>query len=248
MAEILIFIFILAVLAPFLQRFPRIGVYLLSASLFGVLVYFVGLVQLVMEKGSLEYPYSWADELGVSLNFLVDGLSLFFALLIIAFGLLILIYASSYLRGDKFIGRFYMYFLFFLGSMLGLVLAANLISIFIFWELTSLSSYLLIGYYNQQEKSRKAARQALLVTGIGGLAMLAGFVLMGMAAGTYEIPELISNKALLWESPFWEAMIILVLLGVFTKSAQFPFHFWLPNAMEAPTPVSAYLHRFLFEG
>ncbi|MDN3671069.1 proton-conducting transporter membrane subunit [Echinicola jeungdonensis] len=242
MAEVLIFIFVLAVLAPFLQRFHRIGLFLLSSSLLGVLVYFVGLVQPVLEKGSLEYPYQWANELGVSLNFLVDGLSLFFALLILSFGLLILIYASSYLKGDPKIGRFYMYFLFFLGSMLGLVLASNLISLFVFWELTSFSSYLLIGYYNQKEKSRKAARQALLVTGLGGLAMLAGFVLLGMAGGTYEIPALLDNAGLLENHPYTQAIVLLISFGVFTKSAQFPFHFWLPNAMEAPTPVSAYLH------
>jgi len=242
MLEVLVFIFVVAFISPLIGKFPRVGTFILSLILLYVLIYFLGLVNPVMEKGHLVYKYAWIPHLGVSLTFLVDGLSLFFAILIVAFGILIVIYSYSYLNGVKYIGRFYAYLILFMGAMLGLVLSDNLISLFVFWELTSFSSYLLIGFYHNQERSRVAARQALLVTGLGGLAMLAGFVLLGMAGGSYEIQELISQKDLLLASTYLQGIVVLLLLGVFTKSAQFPFHFWLPNAMEAPTPVSAYLH------
>ncbi|GAB3651980.1 putative monovalent cation/H+ antiporter subunit A [Echinicola sediminis] len=207
-----------------------------------VLVYFLKLIDVVVQKEGLAFQYEWAPSIGVSMSFWVDGLSLFFALLIISFGILIVIYSYSYLKGEQFIGRFYAYLILFMGAMLGLVLSDNLISLFVFWELTSFSSYLLIGFYHYRERSRYAARQGLLVTGLGGLAMLAGFVLMGMAGDSYGIQDLLGQKDLVLNSSFLPAIVVLVLLGIVTKSAQFPFHFWLPNAMEAPTPVSAYLH------
>ncbi|MCU0411061.1 MAG: putative monovalent cation/H+ antiporter subunit A [Bacteroidetes bacterium] len=186
--------------------------------------------------------FSWVPALGVSLSFLLDGISALVGMIVSGIGALIIIYAGGYLRGHAQISRMYALLLFFMASMLGVVFSANLIGLFVFWELTSISSYLLIGFNHERLSSRAGALQALLVTGLGGLAMLAGFILMGMVGGSYEITELISRADVLRAHEFYPAMLLLVLLGAFTKSAQVPFHFWLPNAMEAPTPVSAYLH------
>src|SRR5690606_19317318 len=142
---------------------------------------------------------------------------------------LIILYAGYYMKGMEHANRFFGYLILFMGSMLGLVLSGNLISLFVFWELTSISSYLLIGFKNKDEKSREAARQSILVTGGGGLVLLAGLVLIGMAGGSYNIPELLANAEVIREHPYVTATIVLILIGAFTKSAQFPFHFWLPN-------------------
>jgi multicomponent Na+:H+ antiporter subunit A len=129
-----------------------------------------------------------------------------------------------------------------MAAMLGVALADNALLLFVFWELTSLSSFILIGFEHERESARAAALQALLVTGAGGLALLAGLLLLGLAGGTLELSALLGQGDILRASPYYVPALILILLGAFTKSAQFPFHFWLPNAMEAPTPVSAYLH------
>lgn len=184
----------------------------------------------------------WAPSLGVALSWQIDGLSLLFALLISGVGALVLIYASGYLADDAYLGRFYLYLLGFMIAMLGLVISANLLTLFIFWELTSITSYLLIGYKHRYESARAAALQALLVTGGGGLAMMAGILLLGQVGGSLEMGALVEQRSVIQASPLYAPIVILVLLGAFTKSAQFPFHFWLPNAMAAPTPVSAYLH------
>lgn len=186
--------------------------------------------------------HDWVPGLGVTAGFRLDGLSLLMALLVSGIGSLILIYAGGYLAGHPQLGRLYAYLLLFMGSMLGMVLSDNLILLFVFWELTSVSSYLLIGFDHDRIKARKSALTALLVTGFGGLSLLAGFILIGIAAGTLEISTLLSDRGLLEGHPLATPIILLVVLGAFTKSAQFPFHFWLPAAMEAPTPVSAYLH------
>ncbi|HXV20335.1 MAG TPA: proton-conducting transporter membrane subunit, partial [Desulfuromonadales bacterium] len=185
---------------------------------------------------------AWMPSLGVSLSFYLDGLSLLFALLICGVGTLIVIYAGSYLAGEPHLGRFYFWLLLFMTAMLGLVLSGNLITLFVFWELTSITSYFLIGFEDRQESSRSAALQALLVTGLGGLAMLAGFLLLGLAAGSLELSALLAAGDGVRSHPLYLPILLLVLAGAFTKSAQFPFHFWLPTAMAAPTPVSAYLH------
>lgn len=192
-----------------------------------------------------EFPvqsFTWVRGLDIQLAFRLDGLSLLFALLICGIGTLITLYASGYLKGNAQIGRFYLFFFMFMASMLGVVLSDNLILLFIFWELTSLSSYFLIGFYHEDENSRKSALQALLVTGIGGLVMLAGFLMMGQMGGNMSLSALIAGREGFQSHPLFEAALILILCGAFTKSAQFPFHFWLPNAMAAPAPVSAYLH------
>ena len=215
----------------------RVG-WLLSLAPFFVFGNFLYLLPEVSKQGAIQYALDWVPSLGVSIDLRLDGLSLLMGALITGIGGFILLYASSYLKGHHHLGRFFSYMLMFMGAMLGLVLANNLILLFVFWELTSISSYLLIGFNHEDQKSRKNALQALLVTGLGGVAMLAGFIMLGQSAGTYLISELEQMA----EHHLYLPILTLVLLGCFTKSAQFPFHFWLPNAMAAPTPVSAYLH------
>jgi multicomponent Na+:H+ antiporter subunit A len=234
--------FALAVVAPFIHRkWPRASGWLLSLLPFGLAIVLAKQAALAGE-GVLREVYPWIPSLGISLSFRLDGLSLLFALLIAVVGGMVVIYSSGYLAGHDHLGRIYAFLLMFMASMLGLVLADNLLALFVFWELTSLSSYLLIGFYHEREAARSAALQALLVTGLGGLALLAGFVLLGHAGGTFELSALAAKSGELRAHPLYLPMLLLVLLGAFTKSAQFPFHFWLPDAMEAPAPVSAYLH------
>ena len=196
----------------------------------------------VVQGAVIEYTLAWVPSLDVTLVWYIDGLSLLFAVLISGIGALVLIYAGGYLAGDPQLGRFYLYLLLFMAGMVGLVLAGNLLTLFICWELTSISSYLLIGYKHRYQASRTAALQALLVTGGGGLALLAGILLLGQVGGTLEISQLAAQRDKIQQSALYLPIVLLILLGAFTKSAQFPFHFWLPNAMAAPTPVSAYLH------
>ena len=211
----------------------------LPAALFA---WFCSLVPRVSSGETLHWEIGWIPQQGIALSFFVDGLSLLFALVITGIGTLIVHYASEYMRGRPQLPRFTAFLLAFMLSMLGVVLADNLIALFIFWELTGLTSFLLIGYQHEDATARRAALQALLVTGVGALAMLAGFVLLGEAAGTYSLRELLAGDASLAGASNYPWILALVLAGAFTKSAQFPLHFWLPNAMVAPTPVSAYLH------
>jgi multicomponent Na+:H+ antiporter subunit A len=191
--------------------------------------------------GDVRVAWDWVPSLDIRLAFRIDGLSLLFALLISGIGTFVFLYAGAYLAGHPRIVRFYLYLSAFMLAMLGVVLADDLIALFVFWELTSLTSYLLIGFNSDDPKARRSALQALLVTGAGGLAMLAGFILMGIAGGTYSVSALLAADVLR-DHALYAPILALVLLGAFTKSAQVPFHFWLPNAMAAPTPVSAYLH------
>jgi multicomponent Na+:H+ antiporter subunit A len=229
--------------APWLVRIcPRRCGWLLSLLPAALTGFFLSRLGVISGGGVIEESLAWVPDLGVSLSFYLDGLSLLFALLISGVGILIVIYAGSYLAGDPRLGRFYLWLLLFMAAMLGLVLAGNLITLFIFWELTSITSYFLIGFDDRQESSRSAALQALLVTGLGGLAMLAGFLLLGLAGGSFELSALLTAGDVVRSDPLYLPILLLVLAGAFTKSAQFPFHFWLPAAMAAPTPVSAYLH------
>jgi multicomponent Na+:H+ antiporter subunit A len=190
----------------------------------------------------LRLTVPWVSALGLSFSLLADGLSMLFALLITGIGLVIFTFATAYLGPDENRRRFFSYLLLFMGAMLGVVLSANLISLFVFWELTSISSFLLIGFWHPRERSRSGALKALVVTSLGGLAMLVGFVMLGVVCDSFEIPVLIERRELLWASPWAVPAALLILVGALTKSAQMPFHLWLPSAMEAPTPVSAYLH------
>ena len=184
---------------------------------------------------------NWAPALGLTLSLRVDGLGLFFGLIITGIGAAIALYTAYYFAGDPRQGYFYNLLFLFMASMLGLVWADNLLALFVFWEGTSITSYLLISYNHKSKTAQDGARTALIVTGLGALAMLAGLILLGQSGGSYRISDIITNPALL-ESPYITVATLLLLLGAFTKSAQFPFHFWLPGAMAAPTPASAYLH------
>jgi len=185
---------------------------------------------------------TWLPEWGLDLALRLDGLGLLFALLILGIGLLIVLYAAYYLPECDRLGRFYTLLLVFAGGMLGVVLAENVLLMLVFWEITSLTSFLLIAYKSEAHDARIAARMALAVTGGGGLALLAGLLLLGHIAGSFELSEILKKGDQIRAHGLYPVVLVLVLLGAFTKSGQFPFHFWLPNAMAAPTPVSAYLH------
>jgi multicomponent K+:H+ antiporter subunit A len=196
----------------------------------------------VLEGQVFMNAWAWVPEIGLNLTFRLDGLSLMFAGLILCIGLLIIVYAHFYLSPQDSVAKFYSEMMLFMAAMLGVVLSDNLLLLVVFWELTSLSSFLLVGFWSHRPDARAGARQALAVTGGGGLAMLGGFVLLGQIAGTYELSAMLGNVAAIQAHPMFVPALLLILLGAFTKSAQFPFHFWLPDAMAAPTPVSAYLH------
>ncbi len=204
--------------------------------------YFVQMVPAIADGQTLRHVIEWVPSLGVNISFLIDGLSLTFALLITGIGALVMLYSARYLAGHVHQARFSLFLTSFMLAMLGVVLSDNLLGLFVFWELTTITSYLLIGFSHATQKSRRSALQALLVTGVGGLALLAAIVLIGNAAGTFELSEIRAMPGVLTQSVAYLPILLLVLLGTFTKSAQIPFHFWLPNAMAAPTPVSAYLH------
>ncbi|MCW0482804.1 hydrogen gas-evolving membrane-bound hydrogenase subunit E [Gaoshiqia sediminis] len=185
---------------------------------------------------------AWLPQLGLNITWLFDGVSLLFLFLVSGIGVLILIYSNSYMKHDEGRHRFYFFILLFMGAMLGLVLSGNLLVMFLFWELTSFTSYFLISFKHEYDKARQAAMQSLLITVMGGLALFAGILLLGQMGGTYELAELVEKGHLIRFHPHYFPALLLILAGVVTKSAQFPFHFWLPGAMQAPSPVSAYLH------
>src|SRR5690625_4609516 len=234
--------FLVAALAPTIVRFAgRASPWILAILPASIFAWFLSLTGRVREEGSIVQQITWVPGLDANLTFHLDGLSLLFALLVSGIGILIVLYGGGYLKGHPQLGRFYLFLLFFMGSMLGVVLATNVIRLFVFWKRTSYTSYALIGFIHEKERSRAAALQALLVTSLGGLVMLVGLILLGNMGGSFELTQLILQDSLS-EHPFYVGALLLILAGAFTKSAQFPFHFWLPGAMEAPTPVSAYLH------
>ncbi|MCQ4348466.1 monovalent cation/H+ antiporter subunit A [Pseudomonas stutzeri] len=190
----------------------------------------------------IRQQYAWLPEVGLNLSLRLDGLSFLFALMILGIGLLVILYARYYLGKSEPAGRFLAYLLLFMTAMLGVVLSENLLLMLVFWELTSLASFLLIGFWGQRSDARQGARMALAITGGGGLALLAGILLIGQVVGSFELTDVLAAGHQLRGHALYPLILVLVLLGVFTKSAQFPFHFWLPHAMAAPTPVSAYLH------
>ncbi|TVQ61892.1 MAG: putative monovalent cation/H+ antiporter subunit A [Phycisphaerales bacterium] len=234
---------VLAFAAPTIRRYAGSATgWILAAFPAGVFVWLCVLTPDIGAGEPWRFSQEWVPGLGIALSFHIDGLGLLFGMLISGIGALVLVYAQGYLGEHKDLGRFYTTLLLFMISMLGVVWADNIVSLFVFWELTSVTSYLLIGFDHHRDTARKSALQALLVTGIGGLALLAGLILMAIATGSMELSEIAARSDLLLEHPLLTPALLLVLLGAMTKSAQFPFHFWLPGAMEAPTPVSAYLH------
>jgi multicomponent Na+:H+ antiporter subunit A len=208
-------------------------------GLFGTLIY---LLPQVADGKVYRIQLDWIPSLGITLSVAIDGLSLLFALIICGVGFFVSLYAADYLPPKAETGKFYIYLHSFLLAMLGLVVADNILVMFVFWELTTLISYLLIGFECQLETARQNARQALLVTGAGGLALLVGFLLLGNITNTYDLSQISLQSGIIKADPLYLAVLVMVFGGSFTKSAQFPFHFWLPNAMTAPTPISAFLH------
>ena len=208
----------------------------------GLFAFFLSLLPQIQDGQALRLAWDWVPSLGISLSFLVDGLSLTFALLISGIGALVFLYSNTYLAGHAQFARFALFLTGFMLAMLGLVLSDNLISLFVFWELTTITSYLLIGFGHETAKGRRSALQALFVTGAGALALLAGLILLGGAAGSFELSDILAQGDAIKDHTLYLPILVLILAGAFTKSAQFPFHFWLPNAMAAPTPVSAFLH------
>ena len=243
LALIVLLPFLGAVLPPLMIRAGRNVCALVTGCVSAAsLVLLLAVAPTVAAGGSVRASIPWVPQLGLDLDLFVDGFGLFFASLILVIGLLIITYARWYLGREDPMGRFYAYLLLFQGAMLGIALSDNVLVLLVFWELTSLSSFLLIGYWRHLPEGRQGARMALIVTGAGGLSLIAGMLLLGQAAGSYELHEILARGDLVRASPLYVPILLLVLGGAFTKSAQFPMHFWLPHAMAAPTPVSAYLH------
>jgi multicomponent Na+:H+ antiporter subunit A len=206
-------------------------------------IYFLTFLSETMRGRSLIESINWIPSLGINFTAKVDGLGLLFSLLITGIGALVVLYSIYYLEKNKEkLNHFYVYLLLFMGAMLGVVLSDNLIVMYGFWELTSFSSFLLIGYWYERDQSRYGAQKSMLITVFGGLAMLGGIILLYIMTGTFSVIELISQSNAIFNHALFVPALVCILLGAFTKSAQFPFYIWLPDAMEAPTPVSAYLH------
>jgi len=235
--------FLASAVAPFIYK-PLKNYFGWIAATFPLYMFisFLSMYREIADGNIIKESVEWIPALGINFTFLLDGLSLTFVLIITLIGVVVFMYAGAYMKDYEHTDRFYVYIGIFMTSMIGLVISDNMITMFVFWELTSISSYLLIGFNHHKETSRRLALQALLVTGGGGLALMAGFILLSQISGSLEISALYDLNETITKSSTYTAIVILVLIGAFTKSAQFPFHFWLPNAMEAPTPVSAYLH------
>lgn len=238
--------FLFAFLVPVLhKRFnPRIHtgwfVVWIPLLIFGILL---STIPTISSGEIIDLSLPWIPAYDINITLFIDGLSLIFGLLISGVGFLVILYSIYYLSKHKeALHNFYIYLLLFMGAMLGVVLSDNIFALYVFWEMTSISSFLLIAYWFEREKSRSGARKSLLITVFGGLAMLAGFILLTMITDTYSIREMIHSLDGIHSHTLFLPAMVLILLGAFTKSAQFPFSIWLPDAMEAPTPVSAYLH------
>lgn len=246
MSGILIYLIILLVtafLAPLLiNRAGKAAPWLLGMVSAAGFAYLLGFSGYISAGNALNYTIEWLPELYLNFSLYLDGLSLFFALLVTGMGALVLVFSGNYMKPYALKHRFFFLILLFEFAMLAMILSGNLFTMFIFWELTSVSSFLLVGFNHDKPEARNAALQALLITVAGGLAMMAGFIMIGQIAGTLEINELLKSGDTIRNHPQYLPALILVLAGAFTKSAQFPFHFWLPGAMQAPSPVSAYLH------
>jgi multicomponent Na+:H+ antiporter subunit A len=237
--------FLFAILVPILYKLFRnvhTGWFVLPLPIL-LFSYFLSFISMTSNGQTLSKSVPWIPVLDIDFIAKVDGLGLLFALLITGIGSLVVLYSVFYLAKDKEqLNTFYVYLLLFMGAMLGVVLSDNLIVLYTFWEFTSFSSFLLIGYWYHKEKSRYGAQKSMLITVFGGLSMLGGIILLYIMTGTFNISEIIGQASAISSHDLFIPAMLCFLLGAFTKSAQFPFHIWLPDAMEAPTPVSAYLH------
>ena len=233
-----------AAIIPFIQKgIPRIhiGWFVLAVPL----LLFIGLARYIPSVAAGETyinTIKWIPSAGIHFTTYLDGLSIIFGLLITGVGTLVILYSIYYLSERESLSHFYVYLLMFMGAMLGVVFSDNLMVLYVFWELTSISSFLLIAFWYHRKQSRYGAQKSMLITVSGGVAMLAGFIMLYLMTGSFSVREIIATIGQYTDHSLFLPAMILVLLGAFTKSAQFPFHIWLPDAMEAPTPVSAYLH------
>ncbi|GAB2557247.1 Na+/H+ antiporter subunit A [Gracilibacillus alcaliphilus] len=236
--------FISAVILPFAHRYIRrihVGWFAMLVPL-SLFIYFIQLTPIIANGDVIQSTLSWIPSYGINFSAYVDGLSLTLALLISGVGTLVILYSIYYLSPKESLSHFYTYLMLFMGAMLGVVMSDNLLGLYVFWELTSISSFLLIAFWYQRKRSRDGAKKSLLITVTGGISMLVGFLMIGFIAESWSIREIIGSVSMINDHYLFIPAMILILLGAFTKSAQFPFHIWLPDAMEAPTPVSAYLH------
>lgn len=235
--------FLIAALIPIFYRHIRhihLGWFVLIVPV-SLVIFFARFIRPIASGEVFLHTYAWIPSFNINVITYLDGLSLIFTLLITGVGSLVTLYSIFYLSEKESLHHFYCYLLLFMGAMLGVVLSDNLLVLYTFWELTSVSSFLLIAFWHHRKASRAGARKAMVITVTGGISMLAGFLMLAQIAGSFSIREIIAMDGLSNETLFIPAMLC-ILLGAFTKSAQFPFHIWLPDAMEAPTPVSAYLH------
>lgn len=236
--------FIAAALIPLLYRRMsgiHLGWFVLAVPVV-LFSYLTTYIPRIARGETFIHTFEWIPSYGINITTYLDGLSMIFSLLITGVGSLVILYSIFYLSSKESLHHFYCYLLLFMGAMLGVVFSDNLMVLYTFWELTSVSSFLLIAFWHHRKASRAGARKAMTITVSGGVAMLAGFLMLYVASGTFSIREMIANLEVVQASSYFVPAMCLVLLGAFTKSAQFPFHIWLPDAMEAPTPVSAYLH------
>ncbi|UXS21109.1 Na+/H+ antiporter subunit A [Staphylococcus delphini] len=235
---------IFAILIPILYRFYKrihLGWFVLPIPVV-LFAYFLSYIKPTMSGQFTEQSVAWMPQIGMNFDVYVDGLGLLFSLLITGIGSLVVLYSISYLSQSEQLGHFYCYLLMFMSAMLGVVLSDNLLVLYFFWELTSFSSFLLISFWRHKDKSLYGAMKSMMITVFGGLSLLGGFILLYLASGTWRIRDIIENVDQIQMSPIFLLAMIFVIIGAMTKSAQFPFYIWLPDAMEAPTPVSAYLH------
>ncbi|WP_019166975.1 Na+/H+ antiporter subunit A [Staphylococcus delphini] len=235
---------IFAILIPILYRFYKrihLGWFVLPIPVV-LFAYFLSYIKPTMSGQFTEQSAAWMPQIGMNFDVYVDGLGLLFSLLITGIGSLVVLYSISYLSQSEQLGHFYCYLLMFMSAMLGVVLSDNLLVLYFFWELTSFSSFLLISFWRHKDKSLYGAMKSMMITVFGGLSLLGGFILLYLASGTWRIRDIIENVDQIQTSPIFLLAMIFVIIGAMTKSAQFPFYIWLPDAMEAPTPVSAYLH------
>ncbi|WP_105993649.1 MULTISPECIES: Na+/H+ antiporter subunit A [Staphylococcus] len=236
--------FIFALIIPIVYRFIKrihIGWFVLPVPVV-LFIYFLTYISTTMSGKPRFAELQWMPQIGMNFNLYVDGLSLLFSLLITGIGSLVTFYSISYLSKKEQLGNFYCYLLLFMGAMLGVVLSDNVFMLYLFWEMTSFSSFLLISFWRTRHASLYGAQKSLLITVFGGLSLLGGLILMTLSGHSTSIRHLIAHASEIQSSPFFILAMILILFGAMTKSAQFPFYIWLPDAMEAPTPVSAYLH------
>lgn len=235
---------IAAVLIGVLYRYYKdvhLGWFVLPVPVF-IAIYLFTLIPTVSSNQVIFESMQFMPRIGMNFDVYIDGLSLLFAILISGIGALVVLYSIGYLSHNEKLGNFYVYLLIFMTAMLGVVLNDNVLMLYLFWELTSISSFLLIAYWFNRERSIYGAQKSMLITMFGGFLMLGGFISLSLITDTFSIRSMMEQMPAIQESPLAPLAIILILFGAFTKSAQFPFYVWLPDAMEAPTPVSAYLH------